>query len=460
MLPLLSVLALAGPSLGTQLASLIPNLAPGALPGFLGTFSGNFFGTLAGNNLALGNFLGNLFGNNLALGNFLGNLFGNNLAFGSHFGNFFGTLWGKLAVESLPGSLWPALWPTIQAILSTIEGILATVQGVFVTVQGTLGAILPILWGILITILSLAFFGFLAPNVIVGYIIYVMHLKRTKKTKWTRACSEATHDHLEMYDAGMAWSLEHAEKKQDVHIVSEGLNLYGEFFDFGSDKTVILVAGRTEGLCYNYYFARPYGECGFNVLTVDNRAHGHSEGKYNTVGFEEHKDLLNWAKYVHENHHSQRVIFHGICIGSAGSLYALTSDGCPDYIQGIVADGMYPNFWESFRNHMIELKKPMYGLPFINGWMKLLTGHSMRYGPIDVIEKLDRPILMLHGKQDLYSLPSEAERLFAKCGSQNKRIVWFEEGTHSMLRYADPEKYDRAIKAFLEETVKDPIPAA
>ncbi len=366
------------------------------------------------------------------------------------------------ALLSVVLTVWgPAVSSVLTAFLSAVREI---VDGGLslgaVLSSGVLATVGTVVWGVVIVAVSIAFFGFFAPNTIVGYIIYTMHLKRTKKTKWTRACSEATPVQMAMYDTGVQWSEENLARKKDVHIVSEGLNLYGEFYDFGSDKTVILVGGRTEGLRYSYYFARPYSECGFNVLTIDNRAHGESEGKYNTVGFEEHKDLLAWAKYIHENHHSATVIFHGICIGSAGCLYALTSDRCPDYIRGIVADGMYPNFWESFRNHMIELKKPMFGLHFINAWMKVLTGHSMKYGPIDVIGKLDRPILMLHGRKDLYSLPSEAERLYDKCGSEVKKIVWFDEGTHSRLRYLDPEKYDAAIKDFLTETVREPARVA
>ncbi len=330
----------------------------------------------------------------------------------------------------------------------------------FPAVQGVVAGILPVILGILSVIFSIAFFGFFAPNAIVGYIIFAMHLKRTKKSKWTRECSCNEEIQVAMYDEGVAWSERHREKKQDVHIVSEGLNLYGEFYDFGSEKTVILVGGRTEGLRYCYYFARPYEESGYNILSIDNRAHGESDGKYNTVGFEEHKDLLNWAKYIREHHHTETVIFHGICIGSAGSLYALTKEGCPDYIKAIVADGMFPTFLDSFRNHMIELKKPMFGLPFIEAWMKICTGHSMKYGPIDVIEKLDRPILMLHGTDDRYSLPEAAEQMFEMCPSKQKKLVWFDGGTHSRLRYLDPEKYDREIKSFLAETFPEDDVAA
>lgn len=366
--------------------------------------------------------------------------------------------------------LWESLGILIESFRLFLEAVAsgvallpaaeATWPAVLPAIQGVAAGMVPLVLGILITAVTLVVFFVLAPNTIVGYIVYVMHLKRTKKTKWSRECSEMTPIQMEMYEDGVAWSDQHAEKKTDVHIVNEGLNLYGEFYDFGSSKTAILVAGRTEGLRYNYFFARPYAESGYNILTIDNRAHGMSDGKYNTVGFEEHKDLLAWAKYVHEHHHTDSVVFHGICIGSAGSLYAMTKQNSPAYLKAIVADGMYPSFYESFRNHMIELKKPLFGLPFIVGWMKVLTGHSMKHGPIDVIQHLDRPILMLHGKQDLYSLPSEAERLYEKCGSAKKQLVWFEEGTHSHLRYRDPEKYDAAIKTFLKDAVEDSQSAA
>ena len=61
--------------------------------------------------------------------------------------------------------------------------------------------------------------------------------------------------------------------KKDVHIVNEGFNLYGEYFDLGFDRAVIIVPGRMESLLYSYYFARPYQEKGFNVFVFDQRVY-------------------------------------------------------------------------------------------------------------------------------------------------------------------------------------------
>ena len=73
----------------------------------------------------------------------------------------------------------------------------------------------------------------------------------------------------------------------------------------------------------------------------------------------------------------------------------------------------------------------------------------MKYGPIDVIDRMDRPLLMLHSKKDRYSRPEKAEELYQKAGTSDKTIVWFEEGEHSMLRITDTALYDGAIEEFV-----------
>ena len=315
---------------------------------------------------------------------------------------------------------------------------------IFETWEGTLIFFVCLLAGAMI----FALFSFF----IVSHILFTMHLKRTRADKWTRECSEPDPEQQSMYDTGVEWSKEHASAMQELHMVNEGLNLYAEYYDFGYDKAVIIVPGRTEGLRYGYYFAKPYAESGYNVLTVDQRAHGNSDGLYNTIGFEEHKDVLLWAARLHDELGIKEIVLHGICIGASCSMFAITSEQAPDYIVGLVAEGMYPTFYESFKNHMIELKKPIFPcLQLVDMWMKHYTGHTMKYGPLYMIHQLKAPLLMLHSKEDAYSLPSAAQRLYETCPSEQKELVWFEHGAHSRLRITDSERYDTAISAFLEK---------
>ena len=282
--------------------------------------------------------------------------------------------------------------------------------------------------------------------------VYDATLRRKKKDKWSREPEDLEGNSLKMYAEGKAWQKTVADAKRDVHIVNDGLNLYGEYYDLGYDRCVIILSGRTESLTYGYYFAQPYAKAGWNILVLDPRAHGMSDGEFNTVGFEESRDALAWARHIHDEFGVASIVFHGICIGGAGGIFAMTHDDCPDYIDGIVIDGTFTNFGESMKNHLIERKKPIFILyDLINMWMKHYTGHSMDYGPIDVIEKMSKPMLMLYSREDLYSLPEYSQRLFERAGSEKKRLVWFEHGAHSMLRVTDPERYDTAITEFLSE---------
>ena len=281
--------------------------------------------------------------------------------------------------------------------------------------------------------------------------VYINNLKRGSKDTWSRghaSCDDA--NILAMYAEGMAWHDANVSHKTDVHIENNGLNLYGEYYDLGNDKCVLIMSGRTESLEYGYYFAIPYAKLGYNILVVDPRAHGLSDGEYNTVGYEESKDAIAWARHVHDTFGVKSILLHGICIGSAGAMFALTSKDCPDYVVGMVAEGMFANFGESMKEHLIEKKKPVFMLnSMIDFWMKHYTGHSMKYGPIDVIDKLNKPLLMLHSKEDKYSLPALAQKLYDKAGCENKELVWFDHGRHSMLRITDTAKYDETIAQFV-----------
>ena len=288
---------------------------------------------------------------------------------------------------------------------------------------------------------------------VASHLVYVKTLKRNSKDQWGRDFpSDLNERSVKMYQTGLEWAEQNKQHKIDVHIVNEGLNLYGEYYDFGHDRCVFVLSGRTEALKYGYYFAIPYAKLGFNVLVVDPRGHGMSDGQYNTIGFEESKDQIAWIRHLHENFGIKSVVLHGICIGSAGGMYALTSGNCPPIVKGIVAEGMFATFYESMKNHLIEKKKPVFiMIDLIDAQMKKYTGHTMKYGPINVIDKLDTPLLMLHSKKDQYSKADLAQVLFDKAGCQQKDIVWFSEGDHSMLRITDTERYDKGIENFVNK---------
>ena len=288
-------------------------------------------------------------------------------------------------------------------------------------------------------------------SVIAALIVYFKVLHRWTKKKWTRECSSSDERQHQMYREGVEWIKSISAKKREVSIKRAGLRLYGEYYDLGYDRTAVIVSGRTEGLVYAYYFARPYAESGFNIFVYDQRAHGISDGHCNTLGFKESKDLLAWCRYLHDELGTKQIYLHGICIGSACGLYALTNRKCPDYVIGLTADGMYSTFFRSFVNHALERVKHLFPvIQLVDMIQFIATGTTMRKGPIHVIDGYKKPLLMLHSREDTYSVPKYAVELYGRAGSNKKELIWFDHGAHSMLRVTDPERYDDIIKDYLK----------
>ena len=306
---------------------------------------------------------------------------------------------------------------------------------------------------ILLGVLGFIILFVIFPPFLISFILFEVLFVRNKKGKWDRGLSWDDPEQQQMFDEGNVWGEENEKYRTRVKIKSDGFNLVGEFFDFGFDRTVIIIPGRMEAGTYSYYFSDPYKQAGFNVLAIDNRSHGLSEGRYNTIGLKEYRDIIAWSKYLHEALNQNKVIVHGICIGSATGLYALTSEDCPDYLAGLVADGMFISFDELFKNQLIKRNKPVF--PFLMMVMGLITlvAHKRpkKHGPIKYIGKLNKPILFIYSKEDIFAKPEKSQILFDACGSKNKKLVWFDHGVHSHVRINAPEKYDATIKEFVKE---------
>lgn len=307
-------------------------------------------------------------------------------------------------------------------------------------------------WYILgaLLVLGITFYVFMI--LFASYKIYTLTLRRNSKEEWGRESVIEDPNQQKMDALGQAWLAEHRQYEQDVHIVRDGLNLYGKYYDLGFKRCCMLLSGRTESLRYGYFFVKPYADAGWNVMVFDARSHGNSDGTYNTLGFEESQDDLAWAKFLHEEKGMEQVIFHGICIGAAGGMLAITEDKCPDYVAGLVAEGMFAYFGYSMHRQLVMRKRNFWPvLHAINMWNKHYTGHSFMTGPIHVIHKMEKPLLMLHSMEDPISIPANAQKLYDLCPSKRKRLVWFDHGGHSLLRITDTEKYDASITQFLQE---------
>lgn len=289
---------------------------------------------------------------------------------------------------------------------------------------------------------------------ILSFLLYQIHMVRTRKSKWDRNCSlPKNEEQLKMWNDGLDYISQYKENIKEVHITNDNLNLYGEFVDIGSKKCAIILGGRCESLYYSYYYAKPYLENNCNVLVIDQRAHGKSDGKINTVGFKESEDIIKWAEFLHNECGIEEIYMQGTCIGGATIIHAIANKNCPTYISKVVVDGLFTTYYETFKYHMIALNKPTWPcldicFSFYKAFAKI---DAKKVGPVTLIDKIDKDILFVSGLKDQYVSKEDTMLLFDKCSSKNKDVVFLPEGGHSHLRINQIDKYDEVIINFINK---------
>ncbi len=313
------------------------------------------------------------------------------------------------------------------------------------------------LWIILISLAVLLLGGviaMLAVTLPLSKRVYNNNLVRTSPEKWGRVCSAPDNEEqVAMWNAGLAWAKPRMDRCREVSIQNDGLTLWGEYFDFGHSRCAIILPGRCECLMYSYYFAAPYEQAGCNILVIDSRCHGKSDGTHSTAGVKESSDSAAWARYAAEQLGCKEIWFHGVCIGTAAGIGAMNRADCPKEVKGLVTEGCFTSLRETFKRHMIADKRPLFpvlDLVMLN--LNRATGINIyRDTPMRAMKRLDPKyrLLFLYGKQDIFSIPKKSRKLFAACAAKDKKLVWFDKGGHSHLRINNTELYDQTIVEFL-----------
>lgn len=313
-------------------------------------------------------------------------------------------------------------------------------------------AVVEILVGILLFVLLLVICSVLVSEYLFKIIIYRQKNSSSQKdidavASWYR--------HYPIAKEGRRW-LE-SMPYINVYIKSfDGLRLYGALLENYSDKIVICVHGFTGSGKKDFAsLAQAYYKNGYNVLLVDNRAHGQSEGKYVGFGVLDRLDLRNWVKYVINRFGSNVQIFlHGISMGAATVLMA--SSIMPKNVRGIIADCGFTSVYEIFEYVLKrDYHLPKFPIIYLTNIMsKIRAG----YGYKDVnttaeIARSDIPILFIHGENDEFVPLWMTMKNYSHCKAY-KELFIVRESEHAESHYIDKKGYERRILTFIEKISK------
>ena len=115
-----------------------------------------------------------------------------------------------------------------------------------------------------------------------------------------------------------------------------------------SARWLVFAHGYADNWRAGLTYARRYAELGFNLLLVDLRAHGESDGAWVGAGWLDRRDLVAWCRWVvGRAGEGARVTLAGISMGAASAIMACGEDDLPEQVRACVADSAYDDFWNT-----------------------------------------------------------------------------------------------------------------
>lgn len=193
---------------------------------------------------------------------------------------------------------------------------------------------------------------------------------------------------------------------------------------------------------------------GVFAMAPDFRAHGDSGGKFATYGYLEKQDLTLLRRAIEKEFPGIPVGLWGTSYGGAVALQAMGADR--DFDFGII-ESTFADLREVARDQVtMRTTLPVSGLGpyFINEAGKLASFDPGAVAPERAIEKVQAPVLHLHGESDELIPISQGWRIANHAKTcPNYRFVPIARGTHYHLRAGDPAKYGREVNAFLDRMV-------
>ncbi len=247
-----------------------------------------------------------------------------------------------------------------------------------------------------------------------------------------------------------------SRKTADFNMPSEdGLELHATMIWAESDhhKTVIMIHGfRASGTNDFPWLMRYYHNQGFNVLLVDDRAHGLSEGNWLGFSWLDRRDLVGWARLIVSLlGEEEKILLHGLSMGGAAVMMASGEADLPVQVKAIVEDCGFSTTLDQFRHvfpdKLAILREPVLAVDsFI---CKLFRGYYFsEASSLKQLEKDTRPMLFIHGGSDTF-VPTQMvyENYYACSGP--KEIYICEDAEHAMSYFHDSAAYEKKVSEFL-----------
>ena len=283
---------------------------------------------------------------------------------------------------------------------------------------------------------------------VVGAILY--HIVFSKKSLASRIFRKDLDKAIKEYKIDLCWWEKYKFKKCTLKSFDD-LTLVGHYFDSQAKKTVIVVHGFGQSYVEMQQYCKFFVEKNFNVLAVDNRAHGESEGKSIGFGWTDRKDILSWIEYLNKQNPDNKIILFGLSMGGT-TVCCASGEKLPKNVCAIISDCAFDNAnrqightMRKYKFVMVLFKKHLYS------FAKRI--HNFDIHEADIIKQVKNstvPILFIHGQADNTVLVDNMYNLYNAAPQNLKDKYVVEEAKHAMSYPVAGVLYEKKICDFLK----------
>lgn len=242
--------------------------------------------------------------------------------------------------------------------------------------------------------------------------------------------------------------------REDVDILSrDGLRLVGHYIQAkGQTKRLIVLFHGWRGSWTGDFgsIGKWLHEIGCDLLLVEQRAQGASQGKYMGFGVLERRDVAEWMRYLEqERHNTLPVYLGGVSMGAATVLMA-AGDELPDFVQGVLADcgftSPYDMLYEVGRKSLRMREHP--SMDYVDMIVRFHARFGIReYSTPESLKKTRLPVFFVHGLADDFVPCRMSREAYVACSSR-KELLLVEGAGHVRSFFYDNENYRCRVEDF------------
>lgn len=242
----------------------------------------------------------------------------------------------------------------------------------------------------------------------------------------------------------------------------DGLTLSARYYHFSEDENrleILFHGWRSNALRDGCGGAKLARDGKYNLLMVDQRAHGESEGNTVTFGILEKYDCLDWVHYAISRFGSDvRILLGGVSMGAATVLMA-SALPLPPNVKAITADCGYSSPEAIIRKVCRDMGIPdKLGYPFVRMSARILGHFSLcDGGAVEAVKKATLPIMLMHGEQDDFVPFSMCGEIRDACASPCEVYTDANAG-HGLCYFYNTEAYVAAVGAFKAKYLSEDTP--